>query len=222
MNLAVARTCQQPPPDESLFESIAIGLETKGYVVLPSALPEYLADGLVDYLAILEDTEFHNARIGRGNDQVRNNFVRRDRIHWIDNSHNGGVEWLAWLGKLKLYLNRRLFLGLFSCESHLSRYQPGDFYRKHLDAFKGESNRVLSLVAYLNRGWETEHGGELVIYSPDGGAELVRVLPCYRSLALFLSEEFPHEVLPTARNRYGVAAWFRVNTSINDAIDPPR
>ncbi|MGB0443129.1 MAG: 2OG-Fe(II) oxygenase, partial [Pseudohongiellaceae bacterium] len=114
-----------------------------------------------------------------------------------------------------------LFLGLFSFESHFSHYQSGDFYRKHLDAFKGEANRVLSLVTYLNRGWEPDQGGELVIYSPEDGTELVKVTPMFATLVLFLSEEFNHEVLSTSRNRYSVAGWFRLNGSIKDSIDPP-
>jgi len=47
------------------------------------------------------------------------------------------------------------------------------------------------------------------------------VTPMFATLVLFLSEEFSHEVLPTARNRYAVAGWFRLNSSINQHIDPP-
>ncbi|MCB1669659.1 MAG: 2OG-Fe(II) oxygenase [Gammaproteobacteria bacterium] len=221
MNLALSRNCQQLPPDDSLFESIACGLESQGYVVLPAVLPEPLTRGLLDYLANLEAGAFHVARIGRGSRQMRNKFVRRDRIHWISEEHPGGTGWLTWLDQLMQYLNRRLFLGLFSLESHFSLYQHGDFYRKHLDAFKGRSNRVLSLVTYLNRGWEPDQGGELVIYAPESDEELVRVVPGFGTLVLFLSEDFPHEVLPTRRERYGVAAWFRINASNNDHPEPP-
>ena len=212
---------RMPPPEDHLFEQIAGGLETKGYVCLPAALPEDIADGLVDQLAQIGSREFHNAATGRGNDRTRNQFVRRDRIHWIEESDAASSQWLAWAQRLQDYLNRRLFLGLFSFESHFSHYQSGDFYRKHLDAFKGEANRVLSLVTYLNRGWEPDQGGELLIYSPEDGTELVKVTPMFATLVLFLSEEFSHEVLPTARNRYAVAGWFRLNSSINQHIDPP-
>lgn len=221
MHLAITPKLPQLPPDDTLFESIAAGLEKQGVVVLPAALPESLTEGLMDYLASLESGAFHAARIGRGARQTRNRFVRRDRIHWIGNEHPGGAAWLDWLERLMRYLNRRLFLGLFSVESHLSLYRPGDFYRKHLDAFKGHSNRVLSLVTYLNRGWEPEQGGELVIYSPADDGELLRITPGFGTLVLFLSEEFPHEVLPTQRDRYGVAAWFRLNGSVSDGLVPP-
>jgi SM-20-related protein len=36
-----------------------------------------------------------------------------------------------------------------------------------------------------------------------------------------LSEDFPHGVLPAQRDRYSIAGWFRLNTSLFDRIDPP-
>ena len=152
-------TTTRPADDEALFESIAAALESQGYVILPAALPPALAASLLDCLAILEQDQFHTAGVGRGRDQVHNQFVRRNSIHWIEEDDIGSGPWLAWTTRLRLYLNRRLFLGLFSFESHLSLYQVGDFYRKHVDAFKGDSNRILSLVVYLNKGWEPDQGG---------------------------------------------------------------
>lgn len=205
-----------------LFETIAENLEAHGYAVLPAALPEAIADALLTYQAALSERRFHRARVGRGQQQTRNQLVRKDKIHWIQEQDANAALWINWSTRLRNYLNRRLFLGLFSFESHFSLYKPGDYYRKHLDAFKGEANRVLSLVCYLNRGWEADHGGQLVIYNPESGEELLRVLPGFGTLALFLSEEFPHEVLPTDRERHAVAGWFRLNTSVGDQIDPPR
>ena len=114
----------------------------------------------------------------------------------------------------------RLFLGLFNFESHFAVYRPGDFYRRHLDAFRGDSNRVLSLVTYLNSDWDPEDGGELVIYPQDEPA--LRVTPGFGTLVLFLSASFPHEVLAARRERYSVAGWFRLNTSTDERVDPPR
>jgi SM-20-related protein len=197
------------PPSEDLFERITQDLVEKGYAYLPSVLPQAITDSLLSYLAQLEDGKFHKAGIGRGRNKMRNRFVRRDRIHWIDEADQAATVWLTWTRQLQTYLNRHLFLGLSTFESHFSHYQAGDFYRRHLDAFKGKSNRVLSLVVYLNRGWEPDHGGELVIYSPKDSSELLKVTPGLGTLVLFLSEEFEHEVLPTSRDRYTVAGWFR-------------
>lgn len=56
-------------------------------------------------------------------------------------------------------------LGLFSFESHFAHYAPGAFYKTHVDAFKGQANRVLSVVYYLNEAWGAKDGGEMVLYS---------------------------------------------------------
>jgi len=50
----------------------------------------------------------------------------------------------------------------------------------------------------------------------------MQVTPSYGTLVTFLSEEMPHEVLVSKRDRYAIAGWFRVNASTPDKIDPPR
>lgn len=211
------------PPDETLFATIASQLEQRGYAICPGALPEPVTDSLLDALAAGSDA-FTPAAIGRGGDAQRNRFVRRDKIYWLDRAQPHAAVWRQWCEALRLYLNQRLFLGLFSFESHLAYYAPGDFYKRHRDAFRGESNRLLSVVGYLNRGWQPSDGGELVLYPDDDSSntELLRVTPSFASLVVFLSEEFPHEVLPAARDRYSAAGWFRLNASIGGQIDPPR
>jgi SM-20-related protein len=129
---------------------------------------------------------------------------------------------LQWTQVLQVYLNRRLFLGLFSFESHFAHYAPGHFYKRHLDAFKGEANRVLSLVTYLNPEWSKSDGGELVIYENTGDTVGRSVSPEFGTLAVFLSEEFEHEVKAATRDRYSIAGWFRLNSSTTDKVDPPR
>ena len=205
---------------EALFAVIAQALRDKGYAVLPAALPGAIADSLLEHLAHLSDEEFHRAAIGRGENQLHNQFVRRDKINWIEPDDVYAKTWHIWTQELQQYLNRQLLLGLFPFESHFACYEPGDFYQKHVDAFPGQSNRVLSLVVYLNRDWAPDQGGELVIYN-EVGEELVRVTPGFGAIVVFLSEEFPHEVLKAERSRFSVAGWFRVNTSTAERIDPP-
>ncbi|KAA9131052.1 2OG-Fe(II) oxygenase [Marinihelvus fidelis] len=171
------------------------------------------------YLEQVDGGEFHAATVGRGDDQQRNRFVRRDAIHWLDEHAPALAPWREWTEALRVHLNRRLFLGLFSFESQLAHYRPGDFYRTHLDAFRGEASRVVSLVTYLNPDWQAGDGGELVLHT-DLGA--IHVPPAYRTVVLFLSEEMPHEVLPAARDRFSVAGWFRLNGSMGERVDPPR
>lgn len=208
--------------ETTLFEQIASDIERQGYSIKPCALPESLVLDLTHHQQSMSDAHFHTAGIGRGEDHLQNDFVRTDEICWITGESEAGENWLNWAAQFKDFLNRRLFLGLFSFESHFAHYAPGKYYRRHYDAFRGEANRVLSLVIYLNSGWQPQDGGELVIYKDDHDKEGIRVSPTLGTIVTFLSEEFPHEVLPACRDRHSIAGWFRVNTSINGKIDPPR
>ena len=76
------------------------------------------------------------------------------------------------------------------------------------------------MVLYLNSDWQSGDGGELVI-CPDSGLEGIHFLPSGGSLAVFFSEDFPHEVLETTRTRYSIAGWFRVNGTCGARLDPP-
>ncbi|HEY9032452.1 MAG TPA: 2OG-Fe(II) oxygenase [Pseudomonadales bacterium] len=203
-----------------LFLRIADELRRDGYSIIANALPIPLADALCRQIQDRAGLAFCPAGIGRGNQFSHNNRVRRDNIAWMDGSHEAEKNWLAWMASLQLTLNRELLLGLFSYESHFAHYPPGAFYRKHVDAFRGQTNRVLSTVTYLNRDWQANDGGELLIYSHNG-QQLATVLPEFATLVVFLSEDFPHEVLPARHDRFSVAGWFRVNTSIPGRVDPP-
>jgi SM-20-related protein len=206
-----------------LFEKIASDLTDQGYSINPGGLPEPLATELLSHIQQLPSSAFNRAGVGRQQQATRNRFVRRDAIRWIENTSPAESAWLAWTQALQTFLNRRLFLGLFSFESHFALYQKGDFYKKHVDAFKGDGNRILSIVTYLNPGWLPSDGGELVLYQPEQVTQpLINITPAYGTIALFLSESFPHEVLAAQRDRYSIAGWFRVNASINGQIDPPR
>jgi SM-20-related protein len=164
--------------------------------VQPDGLPADVALALMTYAAMTDDENFHVAGVGRGTDQQRNKFVRRDRIHWLDERDP-----------------------TLAPESHLAHYGPGDFYRTHVDAFKGEANRIVSLACYLNEDWTEGDGGELVLHTKLGE---IAVQPVHRTVVLFLSEEIPHEVKPARRDRYSVTGWFRLNSSGPDRVDPPR
>ena len=219
--------------DEGLFAQIAEQLRTRGFSVNPAAVPLDVVLPLQQHVLGMEAEKFSAAGIGRGRKHTHSPFVRTDAICWIDGNSAAGRAWLNWVQALQLYLNKQLLLGLFSFESHFSHYAPGDYYKRHKDAFKGEANRVLSLVLYLNSAWQQDDGGELVLYAPederpgalascgidDGG---LKVTPLLGTLAIFLSEDFPHEVLPAARDRYAIAGWYRVNASRGERVDPPR
>ena len=208
--------------DEAIFENIVDDLVTKGFSIQEHGLPDFITQALLACQRSISEAEYQAAGIGRAENYQKAEKVRGDEICWITGSSSEGALWLSWCEAMQQYVNRSLFMGLFSFESHFACYEPGKFYKRHVDAFKGQGNRVLSLVAYLNDDWTSEDGGELVLYADESDLIGTRVLPTKGTVVVFLSEQFPHEVLPAARSRHSVAGWFRVNGSVNDAIDPPR
>lgn len=207
---------------ELLFTAIAKDIERKGYSIKPNALPLELTQSLYQHFMEMTKHDFYKAGIGRGRQYTKSRFVRTDKISWINGESSVGAKWLDFTSQLQRCLNRNLFLGLFSFESHFAHYKKGDYYKLHYDAFKGQSNRVLSIVVYLNPGWQPDDGGELVIYMPDDAKKFVKVTPLMGTIVAFLSEEFAHEVLPANKDRYSIAGWFRLNTNNHSRVDPDR
>lgn len=194
---------------EALIDAIAEALHGKGLIVLPEALPVSLAEALHERVSEVSSSAMR-AGVGRGARHVQLGTVRTDSIVWLGSEHPAEAAYLAWMEALRLGLNRRLFLGLFDYEAHFAVYEPGAYYRRHLDAFRGSTNRMLTTVLYLNREWQADDGGELLVYEQEGETVLEAIPPGFGKLAIFLSEMFPHEVAAPRRRRYSIAGWFRV------------
>ncbi len=207
--------------ESSQINNISLAIQKQGYIVLPSFVPELLLQHLITRIESFEDSELKKAGIGRGAVQQKNSDIRRDKIQWLERQNKTDSTFLELMESLRQCLNQQLFLGLFDYESHYAVYQPGDFYKKHLDSLKGKSNRVLSTVLYLNKQWEAKNGGELILYAPDGQTVLEKIQPAQGTMAIFLSEQFPHEVMAANKTRYSIAGWFRLNASGSKEIDTP-
>lgn len=189
-------------------DAIVCALANSGVAVVPAAIPEPARKALRDDL---HASSLRPASIGPANAAQRNTLVRSDSIAWMDGSTSAQQGWLAAMERLRCAINRELFLGLFDYESHYAQYQPGQFYRRHRDAFAGSTvahSRVLSTICYLNDGWRSGDAGELVIFD-NAEVPLLRVAPTAGTLVVFLSEQFPHEVLPAMTERCSIAGWFR-------------
>lgn len=207
----------------STYERVEDDIANFGISVIPNAIPSAMLTALLHRVTSLPKHALNPAGIGRQVGHQINPFVRRDHIHWLDGDSPVESTWLNWMNGLKDHLNRSLMLGLFSYECHFAQYRPGGFYKKHRDAFKGQANRRLSTVLYLNPNWQPSSGGELVVFDPaNDEIELRRVSPSFGTLVVFLSEDFPHEVLPANHMRYSIAGWYRINNSILNRIDPPK
>ena len=204
-----------------LLPTIIDRVADNGYCIVDNFLPKQQLQALYDYSQQLPAQYWNMAGIGRQQSQTINTMVRNDRIYWLTPDQPEHADYLAIMEQLRVEFNRSLFMGLFDYECHLAHYPNGAFYKKHLDAFKGRSNRVLTTVFYLNPEWREEDGGQLVIYGAQGEV-LETVLPQQGRLVVFLSDRFVHEVLPSKRDRFSVTGWFRINASVSGIIDPPR
>ncbi len=204
-----------------VFERIVAALKTQGYIVLDNVFAVVELQTLLIDIKNTDCVYFHQAGVGREQEHQLNQFVRCDRIHWLGPDHAPTQFYLDWIERLRLMLNRELFLGLFDYECHYSHYPAGAFYKKHRDAFQGNSNRRLSTVLYLNPAWQAGDGGELVMYANNGEALLETVTPMFGRMVIFLSEEFPHEVLTTRSSRYTLTGWYRINNTTAKILDPP-
>ncbi|MDL0429690.1 2OG-Fe(II) oxygenase [Marinobacter sp. TBZ242] len=203
----------EPVVSDHWLDELADGLTEHGWMSQDVAvrLGAELLAGLRNEVHILDRTEaLRRAGVGRGAGLQRDRSVRRDKIAWLQGITPVQAELFGFFESVRLGLNQRLFLGLKRFEAHYATYHEGDFYRRHVDSFQGRASRVVSLVLYLNEGWEEADGGALQVYNRENEDEVCgSVLPEEGRMALFMSEEIPHEVLPANRTRYSIACWFR-------------
>jgi len=138
--------------------------------------------------------------------------VRGDEILWLDEASASPAlrAVLARLEGLREAVNRELQLGAVELELHFAVYPAGAAYTIHVDRFRDDDTRVLSLVLYLNEAWDEADGGALRLHLGAVPIESsVDVVPSGGTLVVFLADRFPHEVLPARRERLSLAGWFR-------------
>lgn len=189
------------------FEFVANGLAEQGYVVLDDFLSPLQVNEILE-ADIFEErvTGFKKAGIGKNHQLHINETIRGDYIQWMNKnlSPEPVVKYLNKLEELYRYLNESLFLSLKDTEIHFTSYPPGSFYKRHLDQFKKDDHRILSVICYLNNDWDQSHGGQLRIYLPDG---TIDILPLAGRFVCFRSDQLEHEVLPATRERLSLTGW---------------
>ncbi|EGQ8193839.1 SM-20 protein [Vibrio parahaemolyticus] len=191
-------------------------LATDGYYIWDDFLSEEEVTQLRDCIP----DNWKKARIGRNDDVTRIESIRSDKIQWLKPAMGQPIaNYLSKMEEIRQEVNRHFFLGLFEYEAHFAKYEKGDFYQKHLDCFKkGNENRRLTTVFYMNESWSEEDAGELVVYDLND-KEIATIPPRGGRLLVFLSEQFPHEVLPTNAERFSIAGWFRINGVRDNLLD---
>lgn len=192
-----------------LLTNICDDLIKKSYSIQRNALPKTLLKLLCDHAKCKNSTLYHRAGIGRSANYQQNQDIRNDQIAWIDDDTPANHQWISWMETLRTEINRNLYLGLTSVESHYARFEKGGFYQKHYDAFSGANNRKISLVLFLNEFWKGDDQGELKLFlGPEPQRECL-ISPELGTMVIFLSTEIPHEVLPTNSIRNSIAGWYR-------------
>ena len=192
---------------QTQLEQIADGLAENGYAIIEHFLSnEEVANILQTDEFRTSKLHFKKAGIGKQLDKQINEGIRGDFIHWIDPvvSPPPIILYLDRLREIIVYLNQSLFLSLKDAEVHLTIYPVGTFYKRHLDQFKSDDHRKLSVICYLNDDWQESQGGHLRMYLPDGALD---VLPLSGRLVCFRSDQIEHEVLPATRERLSLAGW---------------
>ena len=190
-------------------------LSTQGYFVWDDFLTHEEVVALRDCIP----ENWKKARIGRNDDVAREATIRSDKIQWVRRDMGQPASlFLDKMEQIRLAANQAFFLGLFEYEAHFAKYEKGDFYQKHLDCFKGNENRRLTTVFYMNDEWTEEDAGELVVYDLKDN-HIATIPPKSGRLFVFLSEQFPHEVLPTNTERFSIAGWFRINGVKDNQLD---
>lgn len=197
-----------------LNESHLDSFERAGFAVLDEFMTESDALALRDFILNQAASGLlRKAGIGRQHDFAIEESRRGDFIQWIDtcNAPEAALHFLEMIDALRIAFNRNFYLGLQDFETHYTVYPPGTRYERHVDRHQSGSSRRVSFVFYLNPGWSSEHGGELVVYQHSGISH--RIEPVFSRLAVFLSE-LEHEVLVTRHDRVSITGWMRDNSMI--------
>jgi SM-20-related protein len=189
------------------LNSIADGLAENGFAIAD----DFLSPAEVQSILQLDEfrnglLQFKKAGIGKLQDRQINEAIRGDYIHWVDRTlaQPPLLTYLTKLNELISFVNQNLFLSLKDYEVHMTIYPQGSYYKRHLDQFKKDDHRKLSVICYLNENWKEEEGGQLRIYLPE---KPIDVLPLAGRLVCFRSDLLEHEVLPATRPRLSLTGW---------------
>ncbi|WP_323756922.1 2OG-Fe(II) oxygenase [Roseivirga sp.] len=182
-------------------------LAQNDFVIIDDFLDKQLFESIRTYfLDRLEADGFSDAAIGALNQKQLEKSIRGDKIYWLERKDDTEMESFFQLtDELIQQLNQLCYLSLSGCEFHLAHYPIGAFYKKHIDQFKGRSNRLISVIIYLNVGWKPGDGGELKIFKEN--SEELLVEPLAGRCVMFKSDTVPHEVMKTKVNRYSLTGW---------------
>ena len=201
-----------------VYEQIIDDILNQKYSISNQFFPAEETKALREYV-IAQNTQvdFHEAAIGNQTNEQIVKSIRGDKIRWIDENNQNEVEQIFFnkVNDFIQYLNRTCYMGIEESEFHYAIYPEGTFYQRHVDVFKNDDRRTLSMVFYLNdEDWKDDFGGQLAMYLPkeDGTEEVLEVMPVAGRLAIFDSKTIPHEVKPVNKPRYSITGWLKTRS----------
>jgi len=197
-------------------ELLPHNLHTRGFHIIDNFLETEHCKSLLQLAQEMhQDGLFKRAKIGSNIKAHQNNTIRTDEICWLeeDSVEPEVHSYLKQTINIANILNQSLFLSLVEFETHFAAYQPGSFYKKHIDQFATKKTRKISCVYYLNESWQEDFGGQLKIYDKDHHL-IETVLPIENRFICFNSE-LPHEVCLTQQPRYSIAGWMKTRTILS-------
>lgn len=205
---------------------VARALKMEHFAVLDGFLPEEVCQELEDGARhakpeMVRGATGAAAKVQGGADlaKVLNQPSRGDVVKFSDDGQMPGCQ--DFLRDLDALVD-----GLKSCEDTAPKLRCVDWangamfaiypggasrYIKHVDNTLGTDGRRLTAVLYLNRHWTEKDGGCLRIFEPTMQSCQVKrdVEPLWNRLVLFWStQEVPHEVLASYKDRLAVSVWF--------------
>ena len=200
----------------SLYEKIIADLQDQQYSVIDHFFETKVIENCMDEMLGLYNTNnLKKAAIGSKTNEIIRKEIRGDFIKWIDRNKASAYQkrLLDGIDHFVDYLNKTCFLGIIEKEFHYAVYPKHTFYRRHLDAFQQNQRRKLSMVIYLNKEWQNDEGGELVIYTKKDNQELaVPIEPVFGRLVVFESQVLEHEVKRVNKGlRLSVTGWLKTN-----------
>jgi SM-20-related protein len=189
------------------FAPVAVALATDGWCVADGLLTvaqagalgeECAAQHLGGTMQVAATGSSHSAGLLRG-----------DVTQWFDAlaPTTAQAVFVARIDALMRSLNRALMLTMVESESHYAVYAIGTGYVPHVDRLRDSDERVVSAVFYLNDHWLDDEGGALRLHL--AGDVTRDIFPRAGTLALFMSSDILHEVLPATRTRMSIACWMR-------------
>ena len=195
------------PDFETQLGQIADGLADKGFAIIDRFLSTREVEDILD-TDEFKHGKLHFKKAGIGKQQGKQiiETIRGDIIQWIDPSTAPASIRLYFdhIDEVIRFVNQQLFQSLKEAEVHMTSYPIGTYYKRHLDQFKSDDHRKLSIICYLNANWKVVEGGQLRMYLPEGSID---VLPIAGRLVCFRSDQIEHEVLPATRERLSLTGW---------------